>query len=74
MKKSKKYDCRVVQGENGWTADILRRKTAKQTVVSKSRTGFADEAEAQKWCEAELKEFLQQLDERNKRRSRQREK
>ena len=72
MKKSKKYDYRVVQDNGSWTAEILRRKTAKDTIVSKSKDGFVTESDAHVWGKAELKIFLQNLGERNKRRSKQR--
>lgn len=73
MTKGKKYDYRVAQDNTGWRAEIIRRVTSKQTVVSKSQGGFATESDAQEWGQKELKAFLQNLVERNKRRSRQRE-
>lgn len=66
MTKGKKYDYRVVPGKTGWSAEIIRRVTAKKTVVSKSQDGFATELEAQAWGESELKSFSQNLNERNK--------
>lgn len=69
MTKGKKYDYRTVQDNTSWAAEITRRVTSKKTVVSKSKTGFATESEAQEWGQTELKSFLQNLNERNKRRS-----
>ena len=69
MSKGKKYDFRVVAGENGFKTEITRRMTSTKTVVSKSHDGFATEAEAQAWGQTELKVFLGTLTERNKRRS-----
>jgi len=69
MAKGKKYDVRVVQDKKTWTAEIIRHITSKKTVVSKSQGGFDAEANAQAWGEKELKSFLQNLNERNKRRS-----
>ncbi|ASF15695.1 DUF3622 domain-containing protein [Shewanella xiamenensis] len=69
MSKGKKYDFRVTQAENGWKTEITRRMTSTKTVVSKSHDGFATEAEAQAWGQAELQVFLGTLVERNKRRS-----
>ena len=69
MAKGKKYDVRVVQDKKTWTAEIIRHITSKKTVVSKSQVGFVLEADAQGWGEKELKSFLQNLNERNKRRS-----
>ena len=72
MTKGKKFDYRVVQDNACWTAEIVRRKTARETVVSKSQGGFTSEADAQEWGQKELKVFLQNLVERNKRRANQR--
>lgn len=68
MAKAKKYDCRVVQDNNSWVAEIVRRVTSTKTVVSKSQAGFATESEAREWVQRELKLFLQKLSERNKHR------
>ena len=46
----------------------LSLKTLQQ-VVSKQQDGFATEADAQAWGETELKSFLHQLEQRNKRRA-----
>ena len=72
MTKGKKYVYRVVQDKTTWTAEIVRRVTAKKTVVSKSQGGFATEHEAQAWGESELKSFSQNLNDRNKLRAKQR--
>ncbi len=74
MAKAKKYDYRVVQATAGWRAEIIRRVTSKKTMVSKSQDGFCSESEAKEWGEQALKSFLKSLDERNKRRSSQRDK
>ena len=69
MTQSKKYDCRVVQDNTGWSADIIRRVTSKKTVVTKSQSGFTSEAEAQDWGQKEVKSFLKavNLNEQKKR-------
>ena len=72
--KGKKYDFRVVQDNDLWTAEIIRRKTSKETVVSKSQAGFSSQADAQEWAETELKIFLHSLAERNRKRSEKRKK
>ena len=72
--KGKKYSYRTVKHGASWTAEILRRKTSTETVVSKSQSGFSTESDAQEWVESELKSFLLSLKERNKRHSEQREK
>ena len=58
MKQSKKYDYRVLEDNDAWTAEITRRVTARVTVVSKGKGGFATEAEAQAWGQAEVEAFL----------------
>lgn len=72
MTKGKKYEYRLVQDNTSWTAEIVRRITSKKTVVSKSKSGFTSESDAQEWGQKELKLFLQNLTERNKRREKQR--
>ena len=68
MASSKKYNCRVTQEDTSWTAEILRRKTARESIVSKSQTGFTSEAEAEAWGQEELKNFLKtEADKRKKR-------
>lgn len=66
MSKGKKYDHRVVQEQSGWAAEIVRRASARKTVVSKRQDGFATESEAEAWGQGELKVFSQNLSERNK--------
>lgn len=66
MPKSRKYDIRVTQTEAGWSGEIVRRASAKKSVVSKTQDGFATEAEARAWADAEMVAFLA-LNERNKR-------
>jgi hypothetical protein len=61
LEKSKKYAYQLVKARAGWTAEILRRVTSKKTLVTKSQTGFASEAEAQTWAEAEVKVFLKNV-------------
>lgn len=73
MSKAKKYDYRVVQDGASWGAEITRRISRQKTRVSKQQAGFATEAEAQAWAEAELKTFLLHQAERNKRRAKTRE-
>lgn len=67
MAKGKKYEYRVVQDKDSWSAEIIRRITSKKTGVSKSQGGFATEAEAQEWGQKELKVFLEKLKVRNMR-------
>jgi len=74
MTKGKKYDYRIKQDNDSWAVEIIRRKTAKETVVSKSKSGFSSESAAQEWGQTELETFLQNLSERNKSRAEKRNK
>ena len=69
MTQSKKYDYQITQDNAGWTTKIIRQVTSKKTVVSKRQAGFSTESEAQEWGKQEMKGFLKNLTERNKRRS-----
>ena len=71
MAKGKKYEFRVKQENTGWTAEIIRKVTAKRTIVSKRQKGFSSESEAQEWGESELKAILQSVHERNLQRAQQ---
>lgn len=71
MKKSKKYDYRVVPAGTAWAVEIIRRVTSKSSVVSKIQDGFATEAEAQEWGQQEAETFLKNfnLNKQKKRRA-----
>ncbi|GIU47634.1 DUF3622 domain-containing protein [Shewanella algidipiscicola] len=73
MLKDKKYALRVVETEKGWSAQVTRRMTARKTVVSKSKAGFATEAEATEWGNGALQQIVENLMVRNQRRAKQRE-
>jgi len=73
MSNGKKYDYSVMQDDKGWTAGIIRKVSARKTVVSKSQDGFATEAEAVAWAEETLKGFLSGQTQRNQRRDERRE-
>lgn len=64
-----KYAIKIVQEESIWTADITRRVSRKEVVVSATQSGFANEAEAQAWAEKELESFVENQSARNKRRN-----
>ena len=67
MAKSKKYECSITSTDGGWAAEIIRRKTSKETVVSKRKDGFKNKADAEAWGEKELVNFMNSQKERNKR-------
>ena len=71
MKTSKKYHFQVTQDGAVWRAEILRRVTAKTTVITKQKSGFASEAEAQVWGQEEVRVLLKNSNakELNKRRA-----
>ncbi|WP_415888463.1 DUF3622 domain-containing protein [Neptuniibacter sp. SY11_33] len=73
MAKGKKYDFQLVAEGETWSAKILRQASARKTVVSKQQDGFATEDEAKTWAEAQLQKFLEQQQERNKRKAEKRE-
>jgi len=66
MAKSNKYDYQLTQDNSTWSVKIVRRVTAKKSMVSKSQDGFASEAEAKEWGEKQLILFLEKLSKRNK--------
>jgi len=72
MTTGKKYSYRVAKNRKNWKVEIIRQVTSRKTVVSKRKTGFETEAEAIKWAEKELKSFIENQLERNKRHAKQR--
>ncbi len=69
MAKGKKYDYRLREAGAVWRAEIVRRVTSKQTVISKSQDGFASKAQARAWGERELQSFIENQSKRNRQRS-----
>jgi hypothetical protein len=77
-----KYSVRVIKNvaeveteESGsWKAEIVRRASAKKSVVSKVKDGFTSESEATQWAEEELKVLLKNVAKRNEQREEQRDK
>jgi hypothetical protein len=72
MKESKKYSIRTSQEKDTWSAEVIRRASAKKTIVSKTQAGFKTEAEANEWAEKELVLFTAKQSEQNKRRGQKR--
>ncbi len=66
MSQGKKYNVRLVQKGEKWTAEITRRASARKTLVSKRKDHFTSEAEAQAWGDEALKGFLKVQVKRNK--------
>ena len=69
MATTKKFNFRVIQKESEWIAEITRRVSSKKTIISKTQGGFTSELEASEWGKKALASFLENLNERNKRRS-----
>ena len=69
MSQSKKYGFRTEQSKDTWNADIIRRASAKNIVVTKTQTGFKTEVEAKQWAEKELVTFTEKQSTQNKRRA-----
>lgn len=61
MKQSKKFSYHLIQDADSWSVEIIRRVTAKKTVVSKRENGFKSEAEAEKWGKDQVDTFLKNL-------------
>ena len=67
MSITKKYTFQTSAEKDSWRADIIRRASSKNTVISKTQTGCKTEAEAVQWAEKELALFLEKQSARNKR-------
>jgi hypothetical protein len=72
MTQSKKYDFHITQEKDTWNAQIIRRASAKKTVVTKTQVGFKTETEAKQWAESELVIFTIKQSAQNKRRAKKR--
>ncbi|WP_041522012.1 DUF3622 domain-containing protein [Gilvimarinus agarilyticus] len=70
MATGKKFDYRVTEVDGAWRAELTRRATARKTLVSKSQDGFATQADATTWAEAELKTLLANVRARQEAKSR----
>lgn len=62
-----KYNYRAVHRGQSWTAEIIRKKTAREVVVTKEKSGFNTEAAANEWGEAALKSLVADLYARRRR-------
>ncbi|MDH5471359.1 MAG: DUF3622 domain-containing protein [Gammaproteobacteria bacterium] len=71
MARSKKYVYQLVQENDAWAVEIIRRVTSKKTVLTKRQDGFVTEDEAEAWGKNEVKMLIKthNLNERNKRRA-----
>jgi len=69
MTTTKRYDFRLLQKDDLWSAEIVRRVSVEKMVVSKHQDGFATEADAQTWATNEIAQFLKKYKEKNKVRS-----
>ena len=59
-----KFNYRIVQDENSWTAEIIRKVTAKKTVVTTKQSDFVSEEEAETWAKKKLLSFVKELNEK----------
>ena len=73
MAQEKKFDYKIVQDGEKWHAEITRRVSARKTSVSKRKKGFETQEAAELWSKEQLEIFLQNLQERNKRKAEKRE-
>lgn len=69
MAQEKKFDYKVIQDGEKWHAEITRRVSARKTSVSKRKKGFESQEAAEQWGKEQLEVFLQNLQERNKRKA-----
>ncbi|ORU92419.1 MAG: pressure-regulated protein [Cycloclasticus sp. symbiont of Bathymodiolus heckerae] len=69
MTQNKKYSIAVSKEKSRWKAEIIRRASAKNNVVSKTQAGFKTKKEAIAWAEEQLALFTTTQSEQNKRRS-----
>ena len=61
-----KFNYRLVQNDKSWSAEIIRKMTAKKVVVTLKKDGFATEKEADTWGKSELESFVTTLNERRR--------
>ena len=61
-----KFNYRLVQNDKNWSAEIIRKMTARKVVVTLKKDGFSTEAEADDWGKAELDSFVKTLNERRR--------
>jgi len=67
MASSTKYSVMVEEDGNIWTANIVRRASRSELIVSKTETGFKTQEEAWAWGDEAVKEFVEKQGARNKR-------
>ncbi len=69
MAQEKKYDYRLVQDSDTWTTEITKRVTARKTTVTKRKKDFETQAQAKEWGETKLAEYVESLQQHNKRKA-----
>ena len=69
MAQTNKFEFQVMQDGDVWNATITRRVSARRTSVSKQKKGFSSEALATEWAKETLAQFLENLQEGNKRKA-----
>jgi Protein of unknown function (DUF3622) len=65
----KKCDIRIIPTGSGYTAQFIRRRTAKGTVVQKEACGFVDERAAESWATEALQAYVAARRQRSKNRA-----
>jgi hypothetical protein len=65
----KKYDVRIIPTESGYTAQFIRRRTQRGTVVEKEAGGFADQRAAESWAKEALQAYVAARKQRSKNRA-----
>ena len=69
MAQQNKFDYRIQQDGDKWSAEIIRRVTARRTSVSKRKKGFETQELAEQWSKNQLVDFLENLQAGNKRKA-----
>ncbi len=61
-----RFDYRLVEKNNHWTAEITRKLTSQKIHVTKKKDDFITEKEADEWGRTELKRLVSKLNERRR--------
>lgn len=69
MAQENKFDYRIKQDGNQWSAEITRRVSARRNTVSKRKKGFDSQEQAEQWAKEQLIDFIENLQAGNKRKA-----
>lgn len=66
MSQNKKYELKIAQKNDNWSAKIIRKVSKHKTRVTLSKKGFSSESEAREWAEQEVQILLKKHYEKQK--------